>query len=247
MNFISISDVHHNIGQSNTRLILENYCKFAIDNQVENIFFLGDIFDFLVGSSASNQILLEEFIKIFQPIFQKNSTVHYFSGNHDFHLEKILYDVASKENVKIKYSKKGSSFVFDGNKIYMSHGDDDEIENNGYKIFKSIINNTLMEKFSNWKHSDKIVQAIGNRMLDKSMAKPSRYDTENGNVKDKFRRTAEAIYKKENADFIVLGHSHVKDIHSNSNYTYINNGFVPKTKSFVYYRDGNIDLIHFKP
>ncbi len=245
MKLISISDVHHTIGQKKTEDLLKRFCKFGIENKVHKVLFLGDIFDFLVGKSEGNRRILSEFKSWVLPLIQSGTEIHYFAGNHDFHLGKSIQETFG--NLPIQYHKRGIEFHMDDKKFYISHGDNEEIDNLNYLIFKSFINNSFMERFSELESSSFMVDAIGTYMLKKSVAKPSRYDISNPEVKEKFRKTAEKIHRQNDADFILLGHSHVSDLYINDKFTYVNNGFVPKTRSFVFYHDGEIKLNHFDP
>ena len=63
-------------------------------------------------------------------------------------------------------------------------------------------------------------------------------------IKEKFRKSAEIEHSRSPIDFIICGHSHVKDDYESINkFKYINNGYFPIEKTFLYYENGKIRFV----
>ena len=129
-------------------------------------------------------------------------------------------------------------------KIWLSHGDDIEIGNYGYKIYRFFIRSYLIRFILKWFLPYYFIQKLGQRMVESSRRRNKyRYKVSDGNerVKEKFRVSAAKVAIKKNVDLVIVGHSHIKDITYLDNYTYINNGYVPITRCFSFINeDGKV-------
>lgn len=210
----------------------------------DEIYLLGDIFDLMIGNKP-------EYIKKHQEIFDllkehaiSGKTIHYFEGNHDFHVRNLFRDWASSFNGSgsVKFHKKGIVREISGKKIYFSHGDDIEIHNPAYKIYKALINNFPLELVADHVFPFRWIEFIGHRASAKSRERnKSRYEkVEHSSrvLRDKFRESARRISKKTNADVVICGHSHVKDNFHEEGLIYANSGYAPIEKTFLLIKPG---------
>ncbi len=232
-----ISDVHIKSPGDSCEEMIISFLKKSKDLKVKKIFLLGDIFDFMVGEKS-------EYVNCYRGFFKAlaNSNaeeIHFFEGNHDFHLQSVWNDFQKiyLHSPKIIYHTRGTILIKDGKKIWMSHGDDIEIGNYGYKIYKFFIRSFLVRFISRWLLPFSLIQKLGQKVAESSRRRNKyRYKIydEEGRVKEKFRVSAAKIASQKNSDLVIIGHSHIKDIVHLDNCTYINNGYVPITRCFSF-------------
>lgn len=112
---IFLGDSHANFGRENFSKFLQDLAKS--EKLPPQIFFLGDMFDFLANTHFSQKFYARE-ISLINEI-SKRSEIFYFEGNHDFNLAKIFKNVKVFEN-----SVQPVKFISEnGEKIEISHGD----------------------------------------------------------------------------------------------------------------------------
>ena len=86
---IFLGDAHANSGRENFKDFLEILnLKQTLPPQ---IFFLGDMFDFLANTSFAQKFYKKEIALINE--ISKKTEIFYFEGNHDFNLKNIFPNV----------------------------------------------------------------------------------------------------------------------------------------------------------
>ena len=239
----SISDIHiKKSGDDRSKLLL-NFLKHEKVVNSKYIFLLGDIFDLMIGNHHE---YLFEFSEIFEEIVKlcnRGKRVYYFEGNHDFLLSEFFNYFSSKNQLgsNFFYSPTDIQLTINGREFYCCHGDNIEIDNPKYKIYKKLINNNFTHYLSNNIVPYQVIQMIGHYASARSRKKNqqkynlmSEKDLEY--IKKKFRDSADIVKTlAPEVDFIISGHSHVEDIYRSKNgYIYLNNGHLPNTKKFIY-------------
>ncbi len=236
MQFVTISDVHiKEPGDQQEKLFME-FLRSEEVSQSEIIFLLGDIFDLVVGGHVD---YLKKYESVFDELAKlcgKGKKIIHFEGNHDFHFLGLI------EHIKQKYSLNEGSWIYlkeplkkeiAGRSILFAHGDEIEIENLSYNIYKVFIRSWPIKFLANNVVPFSVVDGIGQYLSRQSRKRNNkRYSDElNEYIKEKFRRT----YKKAQKDFgvtdVLCGHSHCQDFYENDGF-YLNNGFFPITKTF---------------
>jgi UDP-2,3-diacylglucosamine hydrolase len=139
---------------------------------------------------------------------------------------------------KINYIKQGILVNTKDNKtIYVTHGDEIEIDNRSYMIYKNIVNNRFLKLLSDEILSFKFIEDLAQRVSKESRDRnEQRYESPDmqEKIKDKFRASAEVFTKKLYVDYLVCGHSHVKDQYRcSTGALYLNNGYAPYTQSYL--------------
>lgn len=235
-----ISDVHIQKNDDEAAELFMKFLDICLKDNVERVFLLGDIFDLMVGPYV-------EYEKKYWPIFcqfiklnQNGSQIYYFEGNHDFHLKSFFEAFEQKHGLSkgIKYVK-GELFIKTprGLSAHISHGDDMEVDNLGYKIYKKLINNRFVELLAEQLLDFDFVENLGQKAsADSKKRNEKRYSktVQQDHVRNKFRRSAEVLSQKINVDLIIAGHSHYRDDYQTSNGTrYINNGYALQSQSFI--------------
>ncbi len=243
MRISSISGVHiKEIGDS-FFAVLDNFLSHKFVTSSDLIVLNGDIFDILIGGKSQYLNKYEDFFLKIKELTDSGSKIVYIEGNHDFHIQKVILKAQKKFGIsgdKFIHAKNNFSVTTPEGEIEFTHGDDIEIENEKYKSYKRKINNPLVKFLGDYVVPFTLIEWIGHTASGNSREKnEKKYElTKEGQdfVKNKFRRSAD-LYFERNSDKLglVCGHSHCKDFYEiNSKHYYINNGYAPKSKSFIY-------------
>lgn len=231
MKISAVSDVHIKYPSDNADRFL---CSFLDHPEVINseyILLLGDIFDLMCGPH-------EEYLTMYAHIFDRmdrlqksGKKVYFFEGNHDVHLERLFYKRWS--NKEIIVLQKPLIEKIDGREYYFSHGDEHEVDNVAYQRYKSFILSSPLKFVADKMLPYAVLNFVGERASKLSRKKGSRVFDEDL-VKERFRKgvmeTTQGKY-----DFVLGGHSHVKDLYQipGTKELYINNGYALKSKTFL--------------
>lgn len=230
MKIVAISDVHVKVPHDDADHLLCHFLTNPIVTSADYILLLGDIFDLMCGP---HQAYLQNFGHIFDLLDQlrlNGKKVLFFEGNHDVHLEKLFKKRWPNEELKI--SQIPIVLSINDKTYYFSHGDEHEVENLSYQRYKAFILSSPLRFVANHLMPYCVLNYVGQSASKKSRKKGSKTYNEEL-VKQNFR---EGVTKKTSGkyNFILGGHSHVKDVYSiNENSTYVNNGYALKSKSFL--------------
>lgn len=213
---IFLGDAHANSGRENFKDFLEILnLKQTLPPQ---IFFLGDMFDFLANTSFAQKFYKKEIALINE--ISKKTEIFYFEGNHDFNLKNIF------PNVKIFRNKmQPVSFEAPNNKIVqIAHGDiflppltQKFLLFLRNKIFLCFMN--LLDFLLFFKISKAILKKQSEKKLYKKIIDFEKY------IKPKIH--------KYNADIVIEGHYHQDEILNFKDKIYINlNSFAIEKKIY---------------
>lgn len=237
----SISDVHVEKSQDEKYKLL---LKFMASGEVKNskyIIFLGDIFDLMIGDHEQYSIEFSDFFLKVRKLLDAGKVVYYFEGNHDFHLNKFFDSLSSDYPQSFFYSSTDQIINIYKKFIYLGHGDDIEIDNWTYKIYKKLVRNPFMNLMANYLVPYSFVNYIGIKASESSRKRNlSRYsddqERKKNEILEKFRKSADKVKdNNQEISFLLAGHSHVMDVYDSSlGYVYLNNGYFPLTKSFIH-------------
>ncbi|MCF8058158.1 MAG: UDP-2,3-diacylglucosamine diphosphatase [Bacteriovoracaceae bacterium] len=239
MKFVCISDVHIKEPEDLATTLFLAFLRSPQTKESQIIFLLGDIFDLLVGGHQEyfekHSVVFEELIGL----IQAGKKIVQFEGNHDFHFKKLVKMILAEKGIpEQNWSYKHKPLVLDinGNRTLFAHGDEIEIENINYKIYKTFIRSLLIKVLANHIVPFHVVDNIGKNASKKSRERnvKSYSDMSNNHVKDKFRRSFLFAQKKYKVRDVICGHSHCLDNY-NKNGLYLNNGFFPGTRTFTFF------------
>lgn len=241
MKIAAISDVHVKSPSDEADRLLVSFLNHPTVIQADYIVLLGDIFDLMCGPH-------EEYLRSFKHLFSaltdlqaSGKRIYFFEGNHDIHLEKLFKKLWKNNEVTI--SQKPIIEEIDGRKYYFSHGDEHEVDNLSYQRYIGIIRSFPVKYLANHFIPLSLLEFFGKRASKMSRKKGSRkFDAEG--VRNRFRsgvtKTTQGRF-----DFVLGGHSHVKDefIIPGSNSIYVNNGYALQSKSFILIEDHQVKFI----
>lgn len=248
MKICTISDIHcHPLRPELEELLF----KFLTHPQVQDcqaIFLLGDIFDVMVGSHSEYIDLYSKFFSQLKKLSQMGIAIHYFEGNHDFHLGKLFKTFALENNLKHLYVHTHHlTTIIDGKKFYFSHGDDIEIGKFKYKSYKLFIKSLPLSLVANYLIPYRLLDWIGNTASQNSKkVNHIRYNDPSycEETRNLFRFSATRAWKKHHFDFLFCGHAHIADIwKSPEGFIYANGGPCFLSRQFLVYQKGNIEIV----
>ena len=237
MSWSFISDVHIKCSGDSREEMMIAFLEKCKELKAQKIFLLGDIFDFMVGEKLE---YIGHYRRFFRELANSNAQeVHFFEGNHDFHLQSVWshFQKEYPKSPEIIYHTKGLVMMKNEKKIWLSHGDDIEIGNYGYKIYKFFIRSYCFRFFVKWLLPFDFIQRLGQEISEASRKRnKERYETFDNEekIKNKFRISANKIAEKKRVDLVIVGHGHIKDMAKLKNCIYVNNGYVPISKCFSF-------------
>lgn len=241
-NFYTISDVHVDRPGGNEELKFVNFLNQCIEDKVEVVFLLGDIFNVIAGADTKYFEKYKLSFEAFDRLIGVGTRIIYLQGNHEFHLEKLI-NKRYPENL-FQYVKEDIKVITEKNEFYLCHGDEIEIGNQVYMLYKKFMNSQLMKYIVNNVLGYNSIELIGSQAASSSRYYSSNFDI--NAVREKFRKSAYLTFKDITSSTLICGHSHIVDdfiIEVNGvQKRYINNGFFPKSNQYIAYINDQLDL-----
>lgn len=241
MKIAAISDVHVKAPHDEADKLL---CSFLSHPEVQSsdyILLLGDIFDLMCGPH-------DEYLRSFGHIFtlmdelqKKKKKVYFFEGNHDVHLEKLFKKLWPQDEILITQDPRVETLG--SRKYYFSHGDEHEVDNLSYHRYIKFIRSRPLKFVADYLMPYAVLNFFGERASKMSRKKGSRkFDVEG--VRKKFRSGVSETTNGQ-YDFVLGGHSHVKDRFQlpGSSSLYLNNGYALQSRTFILIKDHVADFI----
>ncbi len=251
MKFSAISDIHVKRSSDQAELLLLEFLRNPDVQSSDIIFLLGDIFDLMIGPHSQYFARFQDYFNEIKKLISNGKKICYVEGNHDFHVRNLYkkYFNVHRELDESLFSMAPYFEYIDGEKkIYFCHGDDIELNNPGYKFYKSIVTSPPLRYYANNLMPHFLIKSVGEFSAEKSRLRNNkRYSLEADllPVRDNFRASAEAFHKKNKFQILVCGHSHVKDHYVSPNgFEYVNNGYAQHTRTYISIENGNIS---YKP
>jgi UDP-2,3-diacylglucosamine hydrolase len=253
MKFVAISDVHVKQSNDQAENLLIDFLNNANVSNADGIFLLGDIFDLMIGPHSQYFSRFERFFSTIKRLLEKGVRIYYVEGNHDFHLKK-LYDNFFKINNHIDRAlfKMDKEFIVNdsGRTLHLSHGDDIEIDNPNYRIFKNVVTSYPLTLYANHLMPYFLITKVGEKSSELSRKKNNKRYSRSEDltpVKEKFRLSAELFFKKTRVDLIICGHSHVQDHYKSSlGFEYVNNGYAQHSQTYICIENGEVSFKKIK-
>ena len=191
-----------------------------IKDRAEEIFLVGDIFDFWFEYKNA---IPKGFVRLQGKIAELTDSgipIHIFTGNHDM----WIFDYIPRE-LGVSLHREPIQRTFGNKKFYIGHGDGLGPGDRGYKFIKKIFTN----KFFQWSFArfhPNFGIGVANYSSRKSRAKTGDTDEKFlGEDNEWLVAYSKEILEKEHYDYFVFGHRHLPlDISLNEKSRYINLG-----------------------
>lgn len=239
MKIAAISDVHVKFPHDDADRLLSQFLSHPEVTSADYIVLLGDIFDLMCGP---HKAYIQKFGHLFDQMDQllkSGKKVLYFEGNHDIHLQSLFR--LKWPDGEIAPSLNAAIIESDGKTYYLSHGDEHEVDNLAYQKYKKLITNKPLTFVANYVMPYWLLNFVGERASKASRKKGSKEYNEDL-IRERFRSGVK-ISTQGKYNFILGGHSHVKDVFAvNSDSTYVNNGYALKSKTFILIQDHQVSF-----
>jgi UDP-2,3-diacylglucosamine hydrolase len=231
MKISAISDVHVKVPNDEADKLLQKFLNNEKVQSSDFIILLGDIFDLMCGPHKAYLEKFEHLFDLIDKLAKEGKKIYFFEGNHDIHLKKLFLMRWPLEEVKLLPIPKIE--LIDGKIYYFSHGDEHEIDNIEYQKYKSLITSKPLTIVANYLMPYQVLNFLGERASKMSRKRGAKEYNEEL-VRTRFRNGVESVTEGK-YQFILGGHSHVKDIHQfGQDSVYINNGYALKSQTFIH-------------
>ncbi len=241
MKIAAISDVHVKSPGDEADKLLVSFLSHPKVQDSDYILLLGDIYDLMCGPHEEYLSLYHHHFQALSDLMSKGKKVFFFEGNHDVHLERLFRKKWKNDSIVI--TQDPVIEVIEGKKYYFSHGDEHEVDNESYHRYIKFIRSRPLKFVADFIMPYAVLNFFGERASKMSRKKGSRkFDAEG--VRARFRAGVEQTTKGE-FDFVLGGHSHVKDefrIGSSSS-LYLNNGYALQSKTFILIQDHRPEFV----
>jgi UDP-2,3-diacylglucosamine hydrolase len=236
-----LSDFHLGAPDQATSLIREKrIVKFLdeIKNEAEQIFILGDLFDFWF---EYKKVVPKGFVRILGKLVELTDSgiiIHFFVGNHDMWMSGYF-----EKELGVKVYHNPEEFELYGKKFFIGHGDGLGPGDHKYKVIKKIFRN----KFSRWLFSLLHPHSgigLANYFSSKSRASTGLVDEEFlGEDKEWLIIFSKQMLLKKHFDYFIFGHRHLPlDFRLTDESRYINLGDWIKYNSYAVFDGNSVEL-----
>jgi UDP-2,3-diacylglucosamine hydrolase len=191
----------------------------SLDQTTTHLFLMGDIFDLWIADHAGFTNKFAPLIHEIANLVKKGVEVHYFEGNHDFHLKEFWQDRVGATVHEAPVLMRLGSQIF-----RLEHGDQTNPEDRVYRFQRWCLRTSIIE-FLCFMAPGWLVNFIGETWSGRSRKKRPYV---NEAVRERARRFAEEAALHQNFDLMICGHIHMKDDHrfrvQNRDVRYLNLG-----------------------
>ena len=217
-----LSDFHLGIPDQASSLEREKMIVRFLDEirpQAEEIFLLGDMFDFWY---EYKKVVPKGHVRLLGKLADLSDAgvrMHYFVGNHDMWMKDYF-----RKELDIPVYFHPEEFERQGRKLLVGHGDGLGPGDHGYKRLKKVFRNPL-SKFLFGIFPPVMGMGLANYLSRRSRAATMNEQTFLGEDREWLILYAKDILKQKNIDFFVFGHRHLPiDYRLTGSSRYINLG-----------------------
>ena len=228
---IFVSDIHLFCGYKDKERE-DSFLRFLddISLKTDNIYILGDLFDFYYEYS---KVILKESFKVFDKLYQissKGKQVFFMGGNHDYWTGEFLSSIGI-EVIPSPYATK-----IDEHSVYLHHGDGIPKWDWKYRLMRKIIRSPFAIKSFSIIHPNiarsivKIFSVTSRRAISGKM-RPS----------ESYLEFAQKLLRM-GYDIVIMGHTHIPEIERLDGGIYINTGDWVKNFTYSVIENGEAKL-----
>ncbi len=239
------SDFHlgapdYNSSLDREKLVVKWLDEIRVD--AEEIFLVGDLFDFWFEYKT---VVPRGFVRVLGKLAELTDSgipVHLFTGNHDM----WIFDYLPKE-LNIILHRKPVVREFGGKKFLIGHGDGLGPGDNGYKLLKKVFDN----KFCQWAFArihPNLGMGIANYWSRRSRLYNVEFDKQFlGEEREWLVTYCKEILKSERYDYFIFGHRHLPlDIKLDEGSRYVNLGEWFQSRSYAVFDGEDLFLRYFQ-
>ena len=175
----------------------------SVSGDAEEIYLLGDIFDFWWEYKLVVPRGFTRFLGTLSEITDKGIPVHFFTGNHDMWAGSYL-----SEECGLIIHKSPVTTSFNGRKFHLAHGEGLGSKSKGYKILLSIFRNKPLQAMYSALHPS-IGVGIGHSWSLHSRLGKGITAEFLGEDKEDLIRYAKSILETDKIEYFIFGHRHL--------------------------------------
>lgn len=175
----------------------------SVSGDAEEIYLLGDIFDFWWEYKLVVPRGFTRFLGTLSEITDKGIPVHFFTGNHDMWAGSYL-----SEECGLIIHKSPVTASFNGRKFHLAHGEGLGSKSKGYKILLSIFRNKPLQAMYSALHPS-IGVGIGHSWSLHSRLGKGITAEFLGEDKEDLIRYAKSILETDKIEYFIFGHRHL--------------------------------------
>ncbi|HEX4923438.1 MAG TPA: UDP-2,3-diacylglucosamine diphosphatase [Bdellovibrionales bacterium] len=198
-----ISDIHLYSMEDPKAGILLRFLR-SLDRETTHLFLMGDIFDLWVADHTLFATRYAPLVHEIVNLVRRGVEVHYFEGNHDLHLKEFWQDRMGA------IVHEGPVYLELGDKTFrLAHGDETNPEDRVYRFQRWTLRTRFIEAVC-FNLPSAAVNFVGERWSGHSRKKRPYV---NEPVKQRARRFAEEKAAERPFDYMICGHTHMRDEH----------------------------------
>jgi UDP-2,3-diacylglucosamine hydrolase len=243
-NIYFLSDFHLGAPDPSSSLVREKkVVSFleSIRHDAAEIFILGDIFDFWY---EYRKVVPKGYVRLLGKLAELTDAgipVHVFVGNHDMWMSGYF-----EEELGIPVYHHPKTFIRNGKRFYIGHGDGLGPADHGYKFIKKIFRNPLCQWLFGQLHPTWGI-GLANYFSRKSREKTGSSDEFFlGEDKEWLVIYSKEVLQKEHFDYFVFGHRHLPlDIWLAPDSRYINLGDWIRTFTYAVFDGQDMKLMEW--
>jgi len=192
----------------------------SIKHDAEEIFLLGDLFDFWFEYRT---VVPKGFVRVLGKLAELRDSgiqIHFFVGNHDL----WMHDYFEKElNIPVYHDPK--EFVFNNKHFFIGHGDGKGPGDKGYKRMKKVFTNPFSKWLFRWLHPDIGVRLAQHLSVKNKLISGDEDKEFLGEEKEWLAQYSKRKLQSKHFDYFIFGHRHLPmEIKVGETSTYYNLG-----------------------
>ena len=194
------------MNERNSQILLRFLLRLNEDPKNNQLFLLGDIFDFWLSDGRAFQKQYQGIIDEIVKLKARGGNVYYFEGNHDFHV-----DVFWTKKYNIPVIDDLAFFKIGDFETRLEHGDLINSEDHKYLAYRASVRRPWVETVGHALPGS-FLKWLGETLSAKSRKRSKHYSMNNQlEIKQMVRVHAELVHKEKPFDLIISGHMHVVD------------------------------------
>ena len=239
------SDFHLGIPDKASSLAREKrICQWldAIQNDAEQVYLVGDLFDTWFEYKNVVPKGFTRFLGKLAELSDEGLHIEAFTGNHDLWMRGYF-----EEELNIPVHHHPVEREFNGKKFFIAHGDGLGPGDHGYKFLKSVLRSPVSQWLYRRLHPDTGVSMAGwfSRLGPKHGVEEKPFL---GAEKEWLVQFCLEKLKEEHIDYFIFGHRHITiEYPLPQNSLYVNLGDWIKFDSYAEFDGNNLQLKYFKP
>lgn len=243
MKTLILSDIHLDANEDGRQNLLDFARDFSalVDDGVERIIILGDLFDFWFEYRHVIFSGYFDILRTFARMRDRGIAFHLICGNHDFWAGRFLHD-----HLGFEIHSDTAMMDFDGRRVLFVHGDGFNPKDAGYRLYKRIARNRVVVRLFAMLHPD-LAMGIARRVSRTSRRLTRVDDPTKGSEARALAAHAQRILAEGQADIIMAGHAHAPAMMDfptpNGHGLYINTGDWMYHRSYVIHENGQFHLL----